>query len=192
MSKKSTGIVWFRNDLRLQDHPALVYALRNYDSVVPVYILEQDVDDGSPGAAAKWWLHVSLKSFMGEVQESGSRLVLRKGSAHETIMQLVDELGAEGVYWNRRYEPEAIARDTAIKAALEDQGTEIGTFNGALLFEPWQVKTKQGGPYKGLYGLLECRQCIARARHSVTETSRFKTTQTFSRRYRPLRLRIAS
>ena len=42
----------------------------------------------------------------------------------------------------------AIARDTAIKKDLAQAGVEVLTSNGALLFEPWTVKTKTGEPFK--------------------------------------------
>ena len=36
----STAIVWFRRDLRVADHPALVAALEGHESVVPLYVLD--------------------------------------------------------------------------------------------------------------------------------------------------------
>jgi len=56
--------------------------------------------------------------------------------------------GASRVLWNRRYEPASVARDRRIKAALRAAGIETGSFNGALLHEPWSVETKTGGPFQ--------------------------------------------
>jgi deoxyribodipyrimidine photo-lyase len=61
---------------------------------------------------------------------------------------LVRETDAAGVYWQRMYEPEAKARDAEVKAALRAEGLAADSFPGALLIEPWQVATGQGGYYK--------------------------------------------
>jgi deoxyribodipyrimidine photo-lyase len=52
------------------------------------------------------------------------------------------------VVWNRCYEPDVIARDTKIKTNLQNAGLSAESFNGALLFEPWELKTRAGGPFK--------------------------------------------
>ena len=51
----SPVLVWFRDDLRLTDNPALAEAAATGAPIVPVYILE----DGM-GGACRWWLHHSL------------------------------------------------------------------------------------------------------------------------------------
>ena len=58
------------------------------------------------------------------------------------------ETRAQAVYWNRLYEPAAIARDTRIKTLLRADGIDAQSFNGALLFDPLEISTKQGEPYK--------------------------------------------
>ncbi|MGI9246868.1 MAG: cryptochrome/photolyase family protein, partial [Steroidobacteraceae bacterium] len=58
------------------------------------------------------------------------------------------ETGASQVYWNRLYDPAVVARDTALKQQLRDGGLACESSNGALLHEPWQIRTAQGGPYK--------------------------------------------
>src|SRR5690606_16999821 len=66
----------------------------------------------------------------------------------EILRSLAMVCEAEAVYWNRRHEPEIERRDTRIKQALRNDGLHVASFNGALLFEPWQLATKQGGPYR--------------------------------------------
>jgi deoxyribodipyrimidine photo-lyase len=60
---------------------------------------------------------------------------------------MVSETGAAGVFWNRRYEPAAIARDSAVKATLREQGLLAESFNGSLLFEPWTISNQSGKPF---------------------------------------------
>jgi deoxyribodipyrimidine photo-lyase len=138
-----TTLVWFRQDLRLGDHPALVDAAA-HGSVVPVYVLDEGASVRPVGGASRWWLHHSLTDLSKRL----GGLVLRRGDAAQILPKLAKEVGATRVVWTRCYEPYAIARDTAIKAALTADGVEVKSFNGGLLFEPWEVKTGDGGPYK--------------------------------------------
>ena len=140
-------IVWFRQDLRLADNPALAAAMATGAPVLPVYILAY-TDERAPGGASRWWLDRSLAALDDALGNRGSRLVLRRGNAADTLAALLRETGAGAVYWNRRYEPAAIERDKRVKTALQDAGIDARSFNAALLHEPWTVKTQQGNPYK--------------------------------------------
>jgi deoxyribodipyrimidine photo-lyase len=143
------AIVWFRRDLRLDDNPALVAALRAGHAVLPVYIHAPDEQaPWRPGAASDWWLHHALADLDAALAQRGSRLLLRTGGSAAQLQRLVAETGAGAVYWNRLYEPAIIARDTAVKQALRARGVRAESHNGALLVEPWQVQTRQGDPYR--------------------------------------------
>ncbi len=143
------AIVWFRQDLRLSDHPALAAALNRGGPVVPVFIWAPE-EEGAwpPGAASKWWLHHSLLALQDDLKRAGSRLVLRIGPSLDTLRQLLAETGAGAVYWNRRYEPAARERDGHAKQALRDAGLEAESFNAALLHEPWTIQNKSGKPFQ--------------------------------------------
>ena len=140
-------LFWFRNDLRLADNPALIAAIRSGAPVVPVYILDDEAPR-APGAAARWWLHHSLASLQDDLRSLGVRLVLRRGAQQTIFSDLVEEIGASAVYWNRRYDPDLIEIDTAIKTELSDRGVDVQSRNGSLLREPWELKTKTGSFYK--------------------------------------------
>jgi deoxyribodipyrimidine photo-lyase len=142
-------IVWFRQDLRLQDNPALAAAVRRKVPIVPVYVLD-DPGEGqwALGGAARWWLHHSLAALDAALRERDLRLVLARGDCGAALRDLVSRTNADAVHWNRRYEPDCIARDTAIKAALAAAGVEAHSFNAALLHEPHTVANKSGGPFQ--------------------------------------------
>ncbi|MDX1606726.1 MAG: deoxyribodipyrimidine photo-lyase, partial [Candidatus Competibacterales bacterium] len=145
----STAIVWLRRDLRLQDNPALRAAAAGHEQVVPVYIHAPDEErPWDPGGAGRWWLHRSLDALTRQLHRRHSRLILRTGPSKTALASLIEETGAGAVYWNRLYEPAVIGRDRAIKTALRAQGVTARSFNAALLWEPWQVRTGNGGPYK--------------------------------------------
>lgn len=143
------SIVWFRQDLRLGDNPALAAAVARGGPIIPVYI-ESFAEEAPwhPGAASRWWLHRSLRALDASLRERGSRLVLRRGAAQEVLMRLAGETGASEIFWNRRYEPAVVARDSAIKEGFQRQGVGVRSFNGSLLAEPWTVETKSGGPFQ--------------------------------------------
>lgn len=145
----STAIVWFRRDLRLRDNPALQAALEAGHEVVPVYIhAPQEEGAWAPGAASEAWLHRSLQQLDAQLRAVGSALILRSGDSMAQLQALIAESGAEAVYWNRKYEPATQPRDAAIKRGLREQGVQVESHNGYLLFEPWELATLQGGPYK--------------------------------------------
>ncbi len=141
-------IMWFRQDLRLSDNPALTAAAKA-GPVIPVFILDDEAcGQWKPGGASRWWLHHSLTALASSLAERGMPLVLRRGRAAEILDDLIAETGARAVYWNRLYEPFAVARDAAIKSSLEQRNIEAKSFNSALLAEPWTVKTGSDGPFK--------------------------------------------
>ncbi|HQH74747.1 MAG TPA: deoxyribodipyrimidine photo-lyase, partial [bacterium] len=148
MSPRST-LVWFRNDLRLADHPALWEAVERGAPVIPVFILPSpEENSGSPGGAGRWWLHHSLLSLDADLRRAGSRLIVRAGDPLSVLRRLTEECHVEAIYWNRRYEPAAVARDAEVKAEFRARGLTIESFNGSLLYEPWQVLNKEEKPYR--------------------------------------------
>ncbi len=148
-SKARPSLLWFRQDLRLHDNPALNAAIEHGRPVIPVYISDEAGEgDWPPGGASRWWLHHALHDLTEQLAVHGLRLILRHGESMQALHSLVKETGAEAVYWNRRYESAIITRDKEIKESLQAEGLEAKSFNAALLFEPWTIKSKNGGPYK--------------------------------------------
>lgn len=138
-------IVLFRQDLRLKDNPALTYACQTGLPVIPLYIL----DDENPGKwkigeASRWWLYHSLTSLNQSLQERGSRLFLYKGETLKIISRLIQKYQATAIFWNRCYEPYAIQLEQKLKELLPLSQS----FNGSLLFEPWEISNQQKQPFK--------------------------------------------
>jgi deoxyribodipyrimidine photo-lyase len=90
----------------------------------------------------------SLQALDADLRARGSRLQVVRGPTLAALQRLAVQVGAEAVFWNRRYEPRIEARDAAIKRALRADGLRAESHNGALLFEPWQLQTKSGDPYR--------------------------------------------
>jgi len=139
-------IVWFRQDLRLADNPALRAAAASGAPILPLFVL----DDETPGnwrwgGASRWWLHHSLAGLNKSLRR---HLVLRRGDAAKIIKALAKDTKAQGVVWNRCYEPFALERDRRLAEELGKAGVVAETFNAALLHEPWEVKNRSGKPFQ--------------------------------------------
>ena len=149
VSRTRPVLLWFRRDLRLTDNPALDWAARTGRAVIPVFLLDDDQPGNRPlGGASRWWLHGSLDGLRTALAALGSRLTLRRGAADTVLSQLVHETGATDIVWNRLYDPDAVQRDKRIKTRCAEAGLSVRSFNAALLFEPWTIRTGQGSPYR--------------------------------------------
>lgn len=138
-------IMWFRQDLRLADNPALTAACQ-HGEVVPIYILDDaNAGEHKMGGASRWWLHHSLASLNNSL---ANHLNLFKGDPKPLLTQLIDAYDIEAVYWNRCYEPWRIQRDTKLKQYLTEMGIEVHSSNGSLLWEPWENLKADGNPYR--------------------------------------------
>ena len=140
-------IVWFRRDLRLADNPALNYAVNSGAPVLAVYIDETEAGR-TPGAATKWWLHYSLQNLSSDLHKLGGRLILRRGEPRAVLPEMAERSETTEIVWNRRYTLAERTLDAEIKREFGDRGIDVKSFNGALLTEPWEVKTGGGSYYK--------------------------------------------
>ena len=138
----SNALVWFHNDLRLGDNPALVKAIESGNKVIPIYIWDENDSDLHTGSAGKWWLHQSLDRLSNRIEELGNKLVLRKGNPKSIIEEFVSQNNISKIFMNRRFEPQIIERDENILSQIDHEIT-----NGNLLFDPEDIRTKQDKQY---------------------------------------------
>lgn len=139
------SIVWFRQDLRLIDNPALVGASDNAE-VLPVYIYDTSTPENAKlGGASDWCLHHALQALDSALD---NKLLVLKGNPSKIIPTLMDELNIDSIHWNRMYEPWARERDSELKKLIKENGKIAKSYNGSLLWEPMDVLKKDGTPYK--------------------------------------------
>lgn len=116
--------------------------------MVALFLLDEESEHIRPlGGAAKWWLHESLVKLRESLREREIPLILRRGPAEKVIPDVVSECEANSVCWNRRYGKER-EHDANIEKALHANDVDVHSYPGDLLFEPWQISTKEGGPYR--------------------------------------------
>ncbi|XAS72732.1 deoxyribodipyrimidine photo-lyase [Micrococcaceae bacterium Sec5.1] len=142
------AIVWFRDDLRVRDNPALCAAVDD-GAAVALYILDEESPGiRAHGGAASWWLHHSLRALRDELAALGVPLLLHRGPAAPVVQEITTAIDAGALFWNRRYGPAERTVDAGIKAWARDAGIHVESFQASLLHEPWEVTTKTGGQYK--------------------------------------------
>jgi deoxyribodipyrimidine photo-lyase len=143
------NLIWFRQDLRISDNPALYEACKNSNNLTAIYIHDEE-SEGTRllGGASKYWLHHALLDLQTSLEKLGVKLIFKKGKSEEILEKICTKNDISKIFWNRLYEPYHIARDKKIKENFKQKGIEIESFNASLLVEPWSVQNKQGGYFK--------------------------------------------
>ena len=144
-----TSVVWFRQDLRLADQPALLAAMAGGARVLPVYVLD-DTIAWPLGGASRWWLHGSLAALGAALGAAGAPLVLRRGPAAEIIPALAREVGAGVVHAGIAHEPGWRKADAAVLRALQADGRRLALHRTSTLIDLDRIRSKTGTVY-GMY-----------------------------------------
>lgn len=141
------SLLWFRRDLRLNDNPALHAAMSKKQPLIMLYILSEH-EKRTLGEASAWWLHQSLLALEKALHERGGHLILRHGDPAAILTELIKQHQINHIYWNKVYEPYAAQEDHRLEKYWESKDVIVSTFNSHLLFEPQDIKTRQGGFYQ--------------------------------------------
>lgn len=136
----SSGVVWFRRDLRLSDNPAWAAATTAHDVVTPLYVLDDRLL-ATAGAARRHQHLAELHALDATLRDHGGRLLVRHGDPGKVVPETVATLGADGVYWNEDVTPYARRRDDEVRSALR---IEPVTWWGHLVLPPGSVVTSEG------------------------------------------------
>lgn len=140
-----TSIVWFRRDLRLHDHPALLTAHRD-GPVLPLVVLDPALLASTAPRVAGY---LACVRALGEsIAERGSRLIVRMGAPAEVVPAVAREAGASRVHISAESEPYGRARDEAVRSALAAQGAELVATGSPYAVKPGVLRTRQGTPFR--------------------------------------------
>lgn len=144
-----TSIWWIRRDVRLEDNAALGAALRqSQGAVIPVFILDRHIlRSPDTGAARVDFLMQSLRALDRRLNEHGARLIVREGEPVAELLRLCREVAAEGVCFNRDYEPYALKRDREVVRQLAAAGFRAESFKDRLIVEPDELRTSADKPF---------------------------------------------
>jgi deoxyribodipyrimidine photo-lyase len=139
------ALVWFRRDLRVHDHPALTSAHRDFDEIVPVFVLDRRLILGAyPSGPRTHFLLESLKELRGALRERGGELVVREGRPEEELARLAHEVGATALFFSSDVSPFATRRDSGVRGAGLELHPMPGTFVADDVDGP---RTGDGRPY---------------------------------------------
>jgi deoxyribodipyrimidine photo-lyase len=144
------ALVWFRRDLRAQDHAALYRALRAARQVFCCFVLDTDILDRLPRADRRVEFILDalqvLDQDLGGLRP-GAGLIVRHGAAVDEIPRLAAELGVQAVFTNHDDEPQSLSRDGLVGDRLSSFGCELSTFKDHVIFERSEVLTATKKPY---------------------------------------------
>jgi deoxyribodipyrimidine photo-lyase len=147
MYKKA--IMWMRRDLRLHDNTALHYALKESESVIPLFIFDRHILDKLEDRddARVTFIHDTLNGLREELQGLGSDIEVHFGYPEEIWREVLERHQPEALFLNRDYETYAKERDKKIKALAEDRGLTWHDYKDHVIFDGQEVVKDDGEPY---------------------------------------------
>lgn len=137
----TNSIIWFRRDLRIGDHPALLEAIKNGEEVVPVFILDPTLINAT-GSKRLAYLGQSLRALD---ESLNGALHVMVGDQVEVLKELQKRYNADQVHISTEYEPYGAARDARVRAA----GINLIATGSPYAVAPGRVlKASDNTPYK--------------------------------------------
>ncbi len=140
----STSLLWFRRDLRLADHPALM-AAASEGPVVALFVLDPALRNTS-GKARLAFLLASLRSLDTDLRTHGGSLIVRVGKPESVVPEMVRESRAKSVHISADFAPYGAARDTRVAEALGS--VPLVRTGSPYAVAPGRVTKSDGEPYK--------------------------------------------
>ncbi len=142
----SIGIFWIREDFRIENNPALSFATQNHDSVIALYIYNNN-DFDNKREAQKWWVFKSLETLKKDLSNYKINLEIIKGDELE-IFSKVNKKDNISIYWNKIYEPDVITKGKKIRDLFIKNKISYKYFKGNILNEFQEVTKNDGTPFK--------------------------------------------
>ena len=137
------AILWFRRDLRLGDHPALL-AAASEGSVLPVFILDPRQLAG-PEAVSRTYLYRSLRALQ---EQFDGGLCVRVGEPEQVIPALAREVAADSVHVSTDYGNFGRERDARVQQLLEAEGVRLVATGSPYAVAPGRIRKEDGTPYR--------------------------------------------
>ena len=150
---KRLALVWLRRDLRLHDSAALHHALRSGARVALLFVFDTDIlqpllDAGARADRRVAFIHASLAELDARLRALGGALHVAHGRPQDCVPEVAARLGADTVWANRDYEPQALRRDAEVDAALAARRIALHTVDDQVVVPP---QTLRGGRAYAVY-----------------------------------------
>ncbi len=157
----SVAVIWFRRDLRVHDHPALVKAVAGFDRIAPLFVVDErlvgrgEVDGPRPPAVGAspnrtWFMGRSVATLARTLADLGADLAILRGDPAALVPRFAAGIGARAVIVSRDYAPYGRRRDDAVARACATLGIGFSAEPGVLVHDPEEVRRADGGSF-GLF-----------------------------------------
>ncbi len=149
MGKNKIAIFWFRRDLRLEDNIGLQQALASGLPVLPIFIFDSDILNNLEDKADRRvdYIQQALTGIHQQLKEHQSGLQTFWGTTTDVFKNLATTYDIHAIYCNRDYEPQAIARDVAVKEWSAAQNIGFYDFKDQVVFDRFEVTKDNKSPY---------------------------------------------
>ena len=149
MPAYAAALHWFRRDLRDEDNAGLYYALTSASRVYCAFVFDSAILDTLPSRADRRveFIHASVAELREALRRRGGDLIVTHGDARAEIPLLARRLGVDSVFANADYEPDAIARDDAVREALAADGRRFHLAKDHVLLEKDEVLSRSDRPF---------------------------------------------
>ncbi|MFD9963132.1 cryptochrome/photolyase family protein [Amycolatopsis sp. NPDC058986] len=137
-------VLWFRRDLRLGDHAALLTAAEHSDRVLALYVLDKALIRPS-GAPRMAFLLGCLRALD---EQLGGRLMVVEGDPAVEVVKAARAIGASAVHVSADTAPYGRRRDTEVTKALAEQGIDWVETGSPYAVTPGRVSKPDGDPYR--------------------------------------------
>jgi deoxyribodipyrimidine photo-lyase len=137
-------LVWFRQDLRVQDNTALLNASIMCEEIIPIFIANSQITHPATEDDQRVsFLYDALQHLDNSLQQLWSTLYVYKGDATQRIPELLEQFSCDVLFYNESYGPWAFSRDTSIKATCRDKHIWVESYTDYLLVQPSLVEARK-------------------------------------------------
>jgi len=149
-NKSKLSIFWFRRDFRLNDNAGLFEALKNSNSVLPLFIFDTEILEKLPGKDDKRvvFIHKAISNLQNELVKIGSSMLVMHGNPLTVFKELLDKYAITSVFANTDYEPKTIERDNKILDLLKSKGITFKLLKDHVIFEKSEILKEDSSPFK--------------------------------------------
>ncbi|MEU8607327.1 deoxyribodipyrimidine photo-lyase [Actinoplanes sp. NPDC048791] len=165
-----TAVVLFTRDLRVHDNPALAAACANAEQVVPLFVLDPDLQRLSPNRAL--FLHQSLADLRETLRGLGGDLVIRTGDPVAEVIKVATEVGAEGIALSTDVSGYARRREQRLEQECEQHRISLRLFPGTTVVPPGDVRPGGGGEHYRVFSPYYRAWSAAKWRDEVATPAR--------------------
>ena len=148
-----TSAIWFRNDLRVLDNPALISACKAEGNVYGFYFYTEDqFKQHGLGATKLRFILESVAALSEQLEQLNIPLIAVHCSdfdeSIEKLLELCEKCSVKDVFANMEVELNESVRDKKAHKELSQRDITLSVRNGQTLLSPGQVLTEKEEPYK--------------------------------------------